>query len=213
VDDAAVQAAATQEVIRRYLRYACEYALGVADKETVQRAELLMKELGVAPEDRRTVGAAREAAREAEARGKGNDGVYCGAALELSDGTMITGKNSPEMHSSAALILNAVKHLAGLPPSIHLLPPAIIASLSHFKRDVLQGTMLSLDLEETLIALSFSATSNPAASLAIEQLKALRGREVHLTHIPPPGDEGGLRKLGVNLTSDPQFVGNLLFQH
>lgn len=73
--------------------------------------------------------------------------------------------------------------------------------------------MLSLDLEETLIALSFSATSNPAASLAIEQLKALRGREVHLTHIPPPGDEGGLRKLGVNFTSDPQFVWNLLFQH
>jgi len=213
VDDAAVRAAATQEVIRRYLRYACEYAIGVADKETVQRAELLMKELGVTPENRRTVGAAREAAREAEAHGKGNNGVYCGAALELADGTMITGKNSPEMHSSAALILNAVKHLAGLPSSIHLLPPAIISSLSHFKREVLQGTMLSLDLEETLIALSISATSNPAASLAIEQLKALRGCEVHLTHIPPPGDEAGLRKLGVNLTSDPQFVGNLLFQH
>ncbi len=212
VDDAAVQAAATQEVIRRYLRYACEYALGVAEKETVQRAELLMKEMGVSPEDRRAVGAARQAARDAETQGKGNEGVFCGAALELADGTMITGKNSPEMHSSAALILNAVKHLAGLPPSIHLLPPAIISSLTHFKRDVLQGTMLSLDLEETLIALSISAAGNPAASLAIEQLKVLRGCEVHLTHIPPPGDEGGFRKLGVNLTSDPEFVGNRLFQ-
>ncbi|HSQ76402.1 MAG TPA: DUF1846 domain-containing protein [Bacteroidota bacterium] len=212
VDDVAVRAAATQEVIRRYLRYSCEYAMGVAEKETVQRAELLMKELGVTPEDRHTVVAARQAARDGETQGKGNEGVYCGAALQLADGTMITGKNSPEMHSAAALILNAVKHLAGLPSSIHLLPPAIISSLTYFKREVLQRTMLSLDLEETLIALSFSATSNPAAGSAIEQLKALRGCEVHLTHIPPPGDEAGLRKLGVNLTSDPHFVGNLLFQ-
>jgi len=212
VDDDLVRAAATQEVIRRYLRYACEYAMGVADKETVQRAELLMKELGVSPENRSTVAPARRAAREAETCGKGNDGIFCGAAVELADGTMITGKNSPEMHSASALILNAAKRLADLPPSIHLLPPAIIASLSHFKREVLQRTMLSLDLEETLTALSFSATSNPAAQLAIDKLKYLRGCEVHLTHIPPPGDEAGLRKLGVNLTSDPQFVTNQLYQ-
>ncbi len=125
---------------------------------------------------------------------------------------MITGKNSPEMHSASALVLNAVKHLAALPPSIHLLPPAIISSLTHFKQEVLQRTMLSLDLEETLVALSFSASSNPAAQIAVENLKRLRGCEVHLTHIPPPGDEAGLRKLGVNLTSDPQFVTNQLFQ-
>jgi len=212
VNDELVRAAATQEVIRRYLRYACEYAMGLADQETVQRAKLLMEELGVAAEDRSTVTPAREAAREAESCGKGNNGVYCGAALQLSDGTMITGKNSPEMHSSSALILNAVKQLAGLPPSLHLLPPATIASLTHLKREILQRTMLSLDLEETLTALSISATSDPAANLAIEKLKQLRGCEVHLTHIPPSGDEAGLRKLGVNLTSDPQFVGNQLFQ-
>ena len=212
VDDDLVREAATQEVIRRYLRYACEYAMGVADKETVQRAELLMKELGARPEDRSTVLPARQAAREAEVGGKGNDGIYCGAAIELPDGTMITGKNSPEMHSVSALVLNAVKRLADLPPAIHLLPPAIISSLTHFKREILQRTMLSLDLEETLIALSFSATSNPAAQVAIDELKHLRGCEVHLTHIPPPGDEAGLRKLGVNLTSDPQFVTNQLFQ-
>ncbi len=213
VDDALVQAAAIQEVIRRYLRYACEYALGFAESDTVQRAELLMKELGVRPEDRTTVRPARQAAREAEIRGKGNNGVYCGAAIELPDGSLITGKNSPEMHSASALILNAVKRLADLPPSIHLLPPASISSLAHFKQEVLQRTMLSLDLEETLVALSLSAANNPAAQLAIERLKLLRGCEVHLTHIPPPGDEAGLRKLGVNLTSDPQFVTNQLFQN
>ena len=211
VDDGAVQAAATQEVIRRYFRYACEYAMGLTDKGTVQRAELLMNELGAKPEDRSTVIPARQAALDAEKNGKGNEGVYCGAAIDLGDGRMVTGKNSPLMHSASALILNAIKHLADLPDSSHLLPPNIIESLAHFKKDVLRGKMLSLDLEETLIALSISATTDPSALAAIEKLKELRGREVHLTHIPTPGDDAGLRKLGVNLTTDPSFVTSRLF--
>jgi uncharacterized protein (UPF0371 family) len=113
--------------------------------------------------------------------------------------------------ASSALILNAVKHLARLPDTIHLLQPNIIASLSHFKKEILRGKMLSLDLEETLIALNISATANPAAQLAIEKLKEIRGCEVHLTHMPTPGDEAGLRKLGVNLTSDPDFSTKRLF--
>jgi uncharacterized protein (UPF0371 family) len=213
VDDSAVRAAAVQEVIRRYFRYACEYAMGMTDKDTVQRAQLLMEELGAKPEDRRTAVAAREAALEAEKTGKGSDGVYCGAALELEDGSIVTGKNSPLMHASSSLVLNAVKRLAGLPDPLHLLPLTIIESLTHFKKDVLRGKMLSLDLEETLIALSISATMNPAAQIAVEKLKELRGREAHLTHIPSPGDEAGLRKLGVNLTSDPDFATKRLFVH
>jgi uncharacterized protein (UPF0371 family) len=211
VDDEAVRLAATQEVIRRYFRYNCEYAMGLADKETVQRAELLMNELGASPEHRSTVLPARQAAADAEKSGKGNEGICCGAAVELKDGTIVTGKNSPLMHSSSALILNAIKRLANLPDSMHLLPPAIIASLSHFKQDVLRGTMLSLDLEETLIALSISVTMNPAAQVAVDKLKELRGCEMHMTHIPTPGDDAGLRKLGVNLTTDPNFVTKQLF--
>ena len=211
VDDGAVQAAATQEVIRRYFRYACEYAMGLTDKGTVQRAELLMNELGANPEDRSTVIPARQAALDAEKNGKGNEGVYCGAAIDLGDGRMVTGKNSPLMHSASALILNAIKHLADLPDSSHLLPPNIIESLAHFKKDVLRGKMLSLDLEETLIALSISATMNPAAQVAVDKLKELRGCEMHLTHMPTPGDEAGLRKLGVNLTTDANFASKQLF--
>jgi len=211
VDDGAVQAAATQEVIRRYFRYACEYAMGLTDKGTVQRAELLMNELGANPEDRSTVIPARQAALDAEKNGKGNEGVYCGAAIDLGDGRMVTGKNSPLMHSASALILNAIKHLADLPDSSHLLPPNIIESLAHFKKDVLRGKMLSLDLEETLIALSISATMNPAAQVAVDKLKELRGCEMHLTHMPTPGDEAGLRKLGVNLTTDANFASKKLF--
>lgn len=210
-DDAVVQEAATQEVIRRYFRYSCEYAMGFADRETVQRAELLMEELNVGGEDRRVVKPARMAAIEARERGKGNEGIFCGAAMELKDGTIISGKNSPILHAASSLILNAAKHLASIPDNIHLLPPNIMESLGHFKKDVLNGKMVSLDLEETLIALSISATVNPAAQIAVDKLKEIRGCEVHSTHMPTPGDEAGLRKLGVNLTSDPDFSTKCLF--
>ena len=211
IDDDAVRRAAIREVIRRYFRYACEYAIGFADRETVQRVELLLEDLNAKPEDRIVVNPARQAGLEAERKGKGNEGIYCGAAIELADGSIITGKNSPLMHAASALVLNAVKHLAKIPDAMHLLPPNIMESISHFKKDVLKGKMVSLDLEETLIALSISATVNPAAQMAVEKLKQLSGCEVHITHIPTPGDEAGLRKLGVNLTSDPEFATKCLF--
>jgi uncharacterized protein (UPF0371 family) len=115
------------------------------------------------------------------------------------------------MHASSALVLNAAKSRAGIPDEVHLLAPNVLESISHFKRDVLHGRVLSLDLEETLIALCISATSDDQARRAVEKLKDLRGCEVHLSHIPSPGDEAGLRKLGVNLTADPDFATRRLF--
>ncbi len=211
IDDDVVREAAGQEVIRRYYRYACEYAMGLVDRETVERVAMLLNEFGLKPEDRRVVLPAREAAAAGKRSNKGCGGIYCGAALELPDGTIITGKNSELMHASSALILNAVKHLAGVPDRIHLMPPVITGSLCHLKKEILLGSQMSLDLEEALIALSISAASNPVAAEAIEQLKLLRGCEVHLTHMPTPGDEAGLRKLGVNLTSEPEFATKSLF--
>jgi len=205
VDDAAVSRAAVQEVIRRWFRYQYEYVMGLVDAETVKRAEILMKELNAKPEDRPVVSPARRAAEEARVKGKGSEGIHCGAALELPDGTVVTGKNSPLMHAASSLVLNAVKKLADIPDKIHLLTPSITESIAGLKRDVFGGKTASLDLEETLIALGVSAIANPAAQLAIEKLKALRGCEAHMTHIPTPGDETGFRRLGVNLTSDPQF--------
>jgi uncharacterized protein (UPF0371 family) len=101
VDDEVVRRAAVQEVIRRYFRYACEQAMGIEESKTVQRVELLMKDLEVSPEDRSVVKAAGCAAREAQARGKGNDGIYCGAALELKDGTIVTGKSRRHFKKAA----------------------------------------------------------------------------------------------------------------
>jgi len=211
-DDAAVQAAARQEVIRRHFRYACEHAMGFVDAETVERAELLMEELAAEPADRLVVRPARDAAEEARDAGKGNKGIFCGAAMELSDGTIITGKNSPLMHAASSLILNAIKHLAGVPDEIHLLSPNTIESIASLKTDVFNSRTVSLSLEEALIALSISAAPNPTAQVAMDKLPELRGCEAHLTHIPRPGDEAGLRRLGINLTSDPVFSDSDLFQ-
>jgi uncharacterized protein (UPF0371 family) len=162
-------------------------------------------------EDRKVVKEARQAASDALKTGKGNEGAYCGAAIELKDGTLITGKNSPLMHASSSLILNAAKHLAGLPDEMDLLPKNHIDSLAYLKKEILHGKMVSLDLEETLIVLGISAISNPAAQVAIDKLQELAHCEVHLSHIPTPGDEAGLRKLHVNLTCDPEFAGKSLF--
>jgi uncharacterized protein (UPF0371 family) len=212
-DDVLIREAAKQELVRRYFRYRCEYALGFVDKDTVQRAELLMKEFGVEAEHRLVVSPARQAAEEAREGGKGNNGVFCGAAIELRDGSIATGKNSPLMHAASSLILNAIKKLAEVPDRIHLLSPAIIDSIRNLKQNILGAKAVSLDVEEVLICLSINASTNPTAQIALEKLTEIRGCEVHLIHIPTPGDEMGLRRLGVNLTSDPAFSSKNLFVH
>ncbi len=211
VNDDVIQEAAHQEIIRRYFRCAVEYALGLADKETLDQALMVMGKIHARGEDRRVVLPARKASKEAEKSGKGNAGFFCGAAIELHDGTIISGKNSPLMHAAASLVLNASKYLAGLPDSLLLLPKNLIDSVTWLKKDILNGKEVSLDVEEMLILLAISALSNPAAQAALEKLKLLRNCEVHLTHIPTPGDEAGLRKLNVNLTCDPEYSSKSLF--
>lgn len=211
VNDSIISEASHQEIIRRYFRCAVEYAIGIVDKETLNRAVRIMNKVAAAVSDRKVVLPSREAAKSAEKKGKGNEGIYCGAAIELHDGTIITGKNSTLLHASSSLILNAAKHLAGLPDNLFLIPKNIIDSVTYLKKDVLEGKMVSLDVEETLIILGICALSNPAAQMALENLKQLRNCEVHLTHIPTPGDEAGLRKLKVNVTCDPEYSSKSLF--
>ncbi len=212
IDDEAVREAAAQEIIRRYFRYHCEYAMGSATRKTVDRIETIMEACDLSPECRSVVGKAREAADSARRdAGKGYEGVFSGAALELSGETIVQGRNSPLMHASSSVVLNAAKHLAGIPHEIPLLSDTVMESIARMKQEVLESRNASLSLDETLIALAISATHNPSAQVAIEKLELLRGCDVHLTHMPTPGDEAGLRRLGVHLTSDPSFAGRELF--
>lgn len=211
IDDQVCKDAAYQEIIRRHLRSFVDYAMGHVGKDTVERTTEIMEKVGAKDEDRLVVEPARKAAKEAEECGKGYGGIYCGAAIELHDGTIVTGKNSSLLHASSSMILNAVKYLAGLPDNMILLPESVIDSVTHLKKDILNGKQVSLDVEETLIALAISAISNPAAQMAMQKLTELNNCEMHSTHIPTPGDEAGLRKLQVNVTCDPLFSSKRLF--
>ena len=213
IDDEVVRNASKQEVIRRFLRYQCLFAEGATDRESVERAKQLMDSLGLRTEDRVVVEAARRAAEEAQIAGKGKAGgtIVSGAAIQLQDGRIVTGKNSDEMHAAAAAVINAVKTLSGIPAQIPLIGPYIIQAVSHMKQDILKVGYTSLNLDEALIGLAISSATNPAAQIAMEKLNELRGCEVHMTHMVTPGDQAGLRRLGCRYTSDPYYATNALF--
>ncbi len=206
IDDAIVQEAAKQEIIRRAFRYNCEYMLGFINKTTVKLAEHLMEQSGVMMEDRSVVLPARKAAEDAKKKAGEDLCIFTGAAIELKDGRIVTGKSSPNMSAPSGMVLNTIKILAEVPDRIHLISPNIIGSIGVLERQILNEKAITLDLNDTLIALSISAAANPTAQDAMERLKDLKGCEVHLTHMPSPGDETGLRRLSVNLTTDPQFA-------
>lgn len=209
--DNLVQEAARQEVIRRYFRHLCEFYVGQSDHHTVDRLEMLMQKVNVAPEDRTVVLPARKAGQEArKQKGKGRNGIYCGAAVQLKDGRIVTGKNSEQMHAASSMVLNAIKVLSGIPDQIHLIAPQVVQSIVHMKHDILKGRYTSLNLDEALIGLAISCATNPAAQIAMECLIDLRDCEMHMTHIVTPGDEAGLRRIGLRFTSDPFFASSNL---
>ncbi len=206
-DQELVQEAARQEIIRRFLRYQWESAIGVERPETVQLAQRLMSRVGVELDDRRTLPPARRAAEEAETdAGKGYKGAYCGAAIELPNGEVVTGKNSALLYSTAAAVINAIKRLGGIPDRIHLLSPVAIRNLVRYKTDVLGESGQSLDIGEALSALSVSAAHNPAAEECFRMMPALKRCEMHMTHVPTESDQQVLRQLGVVYTTDAHFT-------
>jgi len=211
IDDQVVRQAGQQEIIRRYYRAACEYVQGIGSKETVERSRLIMEGAKLCTSDRPVVPAASLALESGIERGKGINGIVCAAAIELADGRIVTGCNSPLLHASSALILNAVKVLAHIDHEVDLIPPAIVQSVTSMKRDVLKGRGVSLNLDEVLICLAMSCAISEDAKKASAVLPQLNGCEVHMTHIPSSGDSSGLRKLVLNVTSDPRFPTSNLY--
>lgn len=202
INEAVVREAAKQEIIRRYFQYKRGFLRGVESKETVDRVQRLMDKIGLKVEYRKTVLPARDAALEAERTGKGHKGIFCGAAIELPNGKIVTGKNSPLLHAESAAILNAIKVMAKIPDEIHLLSSSVLEKIAELKKGVLGTKSESLNVEETLVSLAISSATNPMAAIGIKILGKLKGCEMHVTHIPSDGDEAGLRKLGLNVTTD-----------
>ena len=155
-----------------------------------------MKKAGVSASDRSVVEPALKRAEETGAPA---------AAMELPDGRIVTGRTSDLLGACSALLLNALKTLAGISDEIHLISPVIIEPIQHLKVDHLGNRNPRLHTDEILIALSICAATNPTAELAMEQLNSLRGCEVHSSVILSQVDEKVFRRLGVNITCEPRY--------
>ncbi len=197
-DDAAVKEASRQEIIRRYYDALCAEKKGKGSADTVAKLELLMKKAGVDISSRRVVAAAL---------GRADETDLPAAAMELPDGRIITGKTSNLLGASSALLLNALKALGNMPDDLHLISPIAIDPIQHLKVDHLGNRNPRLHTDETLIALSISAATNPTAELAMEQLSKLRGCDVHSSVILSSVDERTFKRLGINLTCEPRYQG------
>jgi len=202
IDDSFVKLAAKQEIIRRYFRYKKEKLLGIVGKDVVDKIEKLMLKLDLNENDRKVILVARRCAEEGYNQGKGYKNLFCGTAIELDNGKIITGKNFSLLHSESSAIINALKYLALIPDNIFLISENIIQSIRKMKRTICGSISPSLDVSEVLIALSISAESNPSAEKCIEKIPLLKNCEIHTTHLPSRGDEEGIRNLGMNLTTD-----------
>ena len=203
IDDAVVQAAAKQEIIRRYYTALCNAKRGKANQEQVVfKSELIMKKCGATPEDRPVVAAAL-----ARAEATGDPAV----AIQLPDGKMITGKTSQLLGPTAAALLNALKELAGIQHEMDLISPIIIEPIQRLKTQHLGSKNPRLHSDEVLIALSICAATNPTAALAIAQLPKLANCEAHSSVILGHVDRSTLRKLGINFTMEPWYESNRLY--
>ena len=208
IDDQVVREASRQEVIRRYFKTACDYKKGYVDQETFQRVKLLMDELDLKPADRSVVLPAREYALSKK---EGDGHVPACIALEMPGGRLITGKTSRLMSCCAAVLLNAVKELAGLHDEMHLLAPVVLEPMVDLKARVLGNKVTTLSAEEILMALSICAATNPTAQLALDKLGELRDCQAHSTAILTAGDEQTMRKLGIDVTCDPEYATENLY--
>ena len=198
IDEEAARQASCQEILRRYYGALRGQREGKTGEEVVRKLELLMKKMGITPEDRRVVAPAL--ARAAET-GKP------AAAMELPDGRMITGKTTNLLGASAALLLNALKAMGGIRDELHLISPVVIDPIRRLKVDHLGNRNPRLHTDEVLIALSISAATNPTAELALQQLSKLRGCDVHSTVILSAVDEKTMKRLGMNVTCEPRYKG------
>ena len=201
-DDKAVCAAAQQEIIRRYYTAMCSLRQGNVEKDVTLKLELLMKQAGVSADQRPVIGAALK---------KADETGEPAAAIEMPDGTIITGKTSALLGASSAAILNALKYLGGLEDDIHLISPTIIEPIQALKVQHLGNINPRLHIDEVLLALSICAATDELAQKALDQLHNLKGCEAHTTVILASTDEKMFKKLGMNITCEPTYQSKKLY--
>lgn len=201
-DDDVCRRASLDEIIRRYYSIMCDEVKGRVDKEAIVKIELLMNQAKISPADRPVAAAALKKAEETDAPA---------TAIQLRDGTVITGKTTPLLGASAACILNVLKAIAGIDDSYHLISPAVIEPIQNLKINCFGNNNPRLHIDETLIALSICATRDENAKKAFDVIGELQGLEAHSTVILSQIDDSVFRKLGVNLTCEPVYQSKKLY--
>lgn len=197
IDDEACREASRQEIIRRYYNALTGVAEGKCSQEEVNKISLLMSRENISTTDRSTVTPALDKAKETSAPA---------AAIELNDGTIITGKTGDLLGATSAALLNALKHLANIPHECKILSPDAIAPIQTLKTKYLGSKNPRLHTDEVLIALSATAAYNEYAALALQQLPKLKGCQVHSTVILSQVDVKTLKKLECDVTYEPKTV-------
>ncbi len=202
IDDSVVRNAANQEIIRRYYDVLCERKKGNAGDATVQKIELLMEKAGISIADRPVVAAANIRASET-----GNPA----AAMQLPDGTILTGKTSDLLGASSALLLNALKYLAHVSKEVKLISPEMIAPVMQLKTEYLGNRNSLLHINELLIILALEAQHNESAKAAYDCIPQLNSLEAHSSVILAQVDSQAFKTLGIHLTCEPVYENNKLF--
>ena len=196
IDDKVVCEASYQEIIRRYYTALCEERENMTTSDTVHKLDLLMKQGNITSEQRPVIAAALAKAEATDAPA---------AAIQLSDGKILTGKTSSLLGASAALLLNALKYLAGIDDALELISPTVIEPVQRLKTGYLGNRNPRLHTDEVLIALAISAVTSKNAAKALDMLGSLSGCEAHSTVILSQVDSKTFKTLGVNLTCEPRY--------
>ena len=196
VDDQVCQAASRMEILRRYYAGMADRTRGRCDDEVVRKLEIVMQQAGVTPEICPAVAACLQKAEET--------GAPAGAMV-LPDDSVVTGKTSSLLGASAALLLNALKAMAGIDHKLKLIPASVIEPISRLKTGNLGHRNTRLHSDEVLIALAISGLTNPLAAMVQEQLSSLRGCDAHFSVIISEEDEKLYKRLGINVTCQPRY--------
>ena len=196
VDDAVCQEASRMEILRRYYAGMADRTRGRCDDEVVRKLEIVMQQAGVTPEICPAVAACLQKAEET--------GAPAGAMV-LPDDSVVTGKTSSLLGASAALLLNALKAMAGIDHKLKLIPASVIEPISRLKTGNLGHRNPRLHSDEVLIALAISGLTNPLAAMVQEQLSSLRGCDAHFSVIISEEDEKLYKRLGINVTCQPRY--------
>lgn len=203
IDDEAVCEAANQEIIRRYYFALSNNTKGVGTADEANKISILMQQSKLSTSDRKVIEPALKKAEETGAPA---------AAIELSDGKIITGKTTNLLGACAAMLLNALKSLADIPDQVELLDASVIEPIQRLKVGSLGSNNPRLHTDEILIALSMSAVTNPTAKLAMEKLPLLKDTEAHATVILSETDTRILKKLGIRITTEPTYETKRLYR-